>query len=175
MWVRSEYASELAVLSAWLAALVPWNVAYHARAPVDSTIFFVRFALVELQLRAASEIVVDGEPLDVDAALAAQYPGTGLVGDFFLTTPPTSALFYGPGGLGTAGWVWSLAAACFLGALVLSLALYLREDEVRTRLPVSEVRPSGRSSGCRSPWESSSSGCCRPSSCGPSGSDRVRI
>jgi hypothetical protein len=143
MWVRSEYASELAVLSAWLAALVPWNVAYHARAPLDSTVFFVRFALVELQLRAASEIVVDGEALDVDAALATQYPGTELVGDFFLTTPPTSALFYGSSGLGTAGWIWSLASLCFLAALALSLALYVREDAVRARLPVSEVRLMG--------------------------------
>lgn len=150
MWVKSEYAGELAVLSAWVSLLVPWNIVYHTKAPLESTVYFLRFALFEIQFRAPSEITLNAtdvgrgvQQVDVEAILAQQYPGTNLVGDFFLTTPPTSALFYETSRLQQAGWVWTVGALCFFAAFVLSLALYFREEAVSERLPLSEVRLMG--------------------------------
>ena len=75
MWVKSEYAGELAVISAWVSMLVPWNIAFQTKAPFQSTVVFLRFALFELQFRFASQITINdtqGETgmLDVPRALA---------------------------------------------------------------------------------------------------------
>lgn len=47
VWVRSEYAGELAVLSTWVAALLPWNVFYGAVS--GGTVLFVRFPLFQVR------------------------------------------------------------------------------------------------------------------------------
>ncbi|WP_313690878.1 DUF7549 family protein [Halorarum halobium] len=47
VWVRSEYAPELAVLSTWLSVLIPWNV-FHGSVGGGS-ILLVRFPLLEIQ------------------------------------------------------------------------------------------------------------------------------
>ena len=148
MWVKSEYAGELAVLSAWVSLLVPWNVAYQTRAPFDSTVVFLRFALFEVQFRFASQISINGTDgqqtmLDVPRALAETYPGTPLVGDIFVALPPQSALFFDAPRLQQAGLVWTLAAVAFLCALVLSIALYTREAAVSEYFDRSEVRLMG--------------------------------
>jgi len=148
MWVKSEYAGELAVISAWVSMLVPWNIAFQTKAPFQSTVVFLRFALFELQFRFASQITINdtqGETgmLDVPRALAETYPGTQVVGDAFVTTPPTSALFYDLASLQQAGIAWTVAALAFLAALALSIALYTREEAVRDALDVSEVRLMG--------------------------------
>ncbi len=154
MWVRSEYAGELAVLSAWVSVLLPWNVSWktveHAAFPVDSTVVFLRFAFVELQLRGAGTIEANAtaigkgvERINASGLLAQQYPGTELVADFFVATPPGSALFYGSSTLFNAGLAWTVGAAALLVGFALSLALYAREEQVRERLPVSEVRLMG--------------------------------
>ena len=147
MWVRSEYTSELAVLAAWVSLLVPWSVAYNGDAPVfgldnvDATLYFVRFPLFELQFRSDS-VIQNQVEFDIAGLLASQYPGTELFASIYVTTPPTSALFY-DGRLALASVVWSVAALAFLCAFGLSIALYLREDAVVARLPVSEVRLMG--------------------------------
>lgn len=141
MWVRSKYASELAVLAAWVSVLVPWNVVYHTRAPFESTVFFLRFPFFELQFR--RPFVEQGDAvIDVGGVQDATYPGTELLGNVFLTTPPTSVTFY-DGTLQQASLFWTAAALAFLLAFVLSLALYFRTDETVRRLPVSEVRLMG--------------------------------
>lgn len=48
VWVRSEYVGELAVVSAWLAALVPWNVTY-ASIPGYGNALFLRYPFLEVQ------------------------------------------------------------------------------------------------------------------------------
>lgn len=149
MWVKSEYASELAVLSAWVAMVLPWNVVYFPNAAGGSTVVFLRFALVEIQVRAATIITVvnnrtgDVQRVAADGLLAQQFPGTELAADVFLTTPPTAALFYEAPRLQQASIAWTVAAASFLLAFVLSLALYTREEAVRERLPVDPVRLMG--------------------------------
>ena len=47
MWVRSEYAGELAVLSAWLCALLPWSVSYAT--PGDVEVFRIHFPYLLFQ------------------------------------------------------------------------------------------------------------------------------
>ncbi|QLG62875.1 DUF7549 family protein [Halorarum salinum] len=47
VWVRSEYAGELAVVSTWFAALIPWNVLYGDA--FGGSVLLVRFPLLEIQ------------------------------------------------------------------------------------------------------------------------------
>ena len=152
MWVRSEYANELAVLSAWVAMLVPWAVSTHTHETVggdiENGIFFLRFPLFELQLRSPGFIEIDGELVPADEIIAEgerfvdAYPGTELAGDVFVTTPPTSLAFY-DGALWQASLLWTVAAAAFATAFVFSLVLYFREERVVERLPVAPVRLMG--------------------------------
>jgi len=145
MWVRSEYANELAVLSAWLAVFLPWSGATHTQrgtvlgAEVESDIVFLRFPLVELQFRSPAVIQSGAERIEVDAALDTAYSGTELFGDIYLTTPPSSVLFY-DSTLRQASLLWMVGAVGFALAVLLSLALYIREDRVVAALPVSAVQ-----------------------------------
>lgn len=142
MWVRSKYTAELAVLTAWLAVLLPWNVVYYTRAPLDSTVIFLRFAFFEIQLRYPTEFDIEGFVVDASEPLALTYPGTNLAGNIFITTPPTSAMFY-DGTLELASIAWTVGAVIFGLAFLLSLALYFRTDATLSRLPASEVRIMG--------------------------------
>lgn len=148
MWVRSKYTSELAVLAAWVSLLVPWNVVYHSSATVEEfpavegTIFYLRFALFELQFR--QQTAVDGEIAieNFDEFLDAQYAGTELFRGIYVTSPPTSSMVY-DGTLLQASLLWTVAAIAFALAFALSLVLYFRTEATVERLPVSEVRVMG--------------------------------
>jgi len=144
MWVRSEYAGELAVLSAWIAALLPWNVAYQSSAPPEgqASVYFFRFALFEIQFRRPWVFEVNGEVADAMEVLDAIYAGTELLGNVYATSPPASVAFY-DGTMGQASLLWTVAALAFAVAFGLSLALYFREDEVAARLPLSEIHLMG--------------------------------
>ena len=93
-WVKSEYAPELAVLSAWIAALVPWSVTVHTAAPLGSVLFAIRFPLAEIQVRAASTVTVDGQTVRVTDVLDQVYPGVGVWGDAYLADPISAAATY---------------------------------------------------------------------------------
>ncbi|MFC7072117.1 hypothetical protein ACFQJ7_04415 [Halovenus rubra] len=142
MWVRSQYTSELAVLAAWVSLLVPWNVAYQGDAPAGGTVYFFRFALVELQFRQPGVLDIGGSSIKATQPLDATYSGSELATSLFATTPVGSATFY-EGTLGLASILWLLAALVFLIAFAFSLALYLRTAQTIARLPVSEVRLMG--------------------------------
>lgn len=164
MWVRSEYANELAVLSAWLAFFLPWNLANLTRTDdllpemplfsgeVESSIFFFRLPFAEFQLRRPGSIrgePVEGENLtaeiegaDASGILDSTYAGTQVVDSLYVTTPPTSMAFY-DGTLWQVSLLWTLAAVAFALAFLFSLALYVREDAVTDRLPFSAVRTMG--------------------------------
>jgi hypothetical protein len=149
MWVRSEYANELAVLSAWLAMLVPWSGATHtqdggtvAGVDVEGDIMFIRFPFVEFQFRDPPVIESGEELIEVDEPLDAVYSGVELFSNVYVTTPPSSVLFY-DSTLQQASILWTLAAVGFALAFLLSLALYLREDRVDAALPVSSVHLMG--------------------------------
>lgn len=47
-WVRSEYVEELAVLCAWLSALVPWSVMYSDFGDLGR-LLYVRFPLFQIR------------------------------------------------------------------------------------------------------------------------------
>lgn len=148
MWVRSRYTSELAVLAAWVSLFIPWNVTYHTNATVqaapaaEGNMFVLRFALFELQLRQQSVVAGNIQVENFDEFLEAQYAGAELFGGLYLTSPPTSMGFY-DGTLSQAGLLWTVAAAAFVVAILLSIALYFRTDTTAERLPVSEVRTMG--------------------------------
>lgn len=151
MWVRSKYASELAVVAAWVAVFVPWNLAYNTRewasdfGTIEASTFFVRFPFAEIQLRTGSiEQQAGGATIahDISPLEAAAYPGTELFGDVFLATPVQAVQFY-DGTLWQASLLWLVAALAMAGALVFSVALYAREDRVVDTLPVSQVRLMG--------------------------------
>jgi hypothetical protein len=149
VWVKSEYADELAVVVTWLSMVLPWSVAYTAGGPLGSHLAFVRISLFELQLRFPSEITFDGVPLDVAAALDVVYSGFQIAGNFYGTFPPTAALFYDGNtfefadALVLANAFWSLGAVCMLVAFALSLAMYSSQDATRARLPVAYPRLAG--------------------------------
>ncbi len=148
MWVRSRYTSELAVLAAWVSLLVPWNIAYHSSATVEEfpavegTVFFLRFAFFELQLREQSVVAGDIRVDNFAEFLDVQYAGAELFGGLYVTSPPSSAAFY-DGTLWQASVLWTVAAVAFGLAFALSLALYFRTEPTTERLPVSEVRLMG--------------------------------
>lgn len=138
-WVKSEYAGELAVLSAWLSMVLPWNVVYHPDAPVNSTVVFFRFSVFELQIRFPFIFEVGDQLVSAANALALQYPGTGLFWGLFVTTP-VGAIGHYNDYMELGSIAWGIAALVLLACFVVSLALYLREDATEERLPVDPVR-----------------------------------
>ena len=116
MWVRSEYAGELAVLLTWLSALIPWNVSYAAN-PSGAAVLFVRFPLAQVRY-------VFGLPI-----------ARGVV-----VSDPLSALAFQRGNpIAAAYRVWAIGAAVFAVALVVS-AVYYRREAWAESWPVDPVR-----------------------------------
>lgn len=148
MWVRSKYASELAVICAWITVFIPWNITYHSRdwpIDIDSSIFLLRFPFVELQFRDGVEITeINGTAvgLDVTQFQERAYAGTEVSNQIFLTTPLQSGGFY-DGLLAYASWLWLVASVAIAAAFAFSIVLYAREAWVTSRLPVTPVRLMG--------------------------------
>lgn len=131
VWVRSEYAGELAVLLAWLSALIPWNVTYSPDLGNVSALF-VRFPLFQVRF-------VWGVDVDRNVALTMPIPGGLLPGSL----ERLSALAVQQGQtILVAYQAWALGAAVFAVAVALSLAYYLREERVEA-LAVDPVRLMG--------------------------------
>lgn len=149
VWVKSEYADELAVVVTWLSMVVPWSVAYNSEGPLGSHVAFVRISVFELQLRFPANITFQGVPLDVARALDLVYSGFQIAGNFYGAFPPTAALFYDgaafefASALTLANAFWSLAALVMLVAFGLSLAMYRDEAATSARLPVAYHRIAG--------------------------------
>ena len=120
VWVRSEYAGELAVVSAWIAALVPWNVTY-ATAEGVGGILYVRFVFAEFVYFTTLEIGGRSfELLSIRRAVAQQ------TGEFVFLAYLT----------------WVLGALLVAAAVGLSIGYYLREERIE-RGPVDPVRAMG--------------------------------
>lgn len=130
-WVRSEYAGELAVLSAWLAALLPWNVTYAASIEgLPGSVLFIRFPFVQIRY-------LFGVPF-ADATRV-----TTPIGARELSDPNWANRLFDFSSV-TAGYdVWMVGAVVILVAVLLSFAMYLREAEVEARLPAPSVRVMG--------------------------------
>ena len=120
MWVRSEYAGELAVLSAWLCALLPWSVSYAT--PGDVRVFRIHFLYVLFQFVPGVDLgqgpvpfvpVVDGAAFANDDAVAFAYR------------------------------LWLLAALVFALVLAWSVAYYVADERLEARSPLDPVRVMG--------------------------------
>ncbi|MFC7098587.1 DUF7549 family protein [Halobaculum marinum] len=106
VWVRSEYAGELAVLSTWVTALLPWNVFFGAVS--GGSVLFVRFPFVQIRyafglpfLRATS-----------------------------VSTPVTAYLLQRGTSVQVAYGLWVAGALVFLVALAISVYYYREEERV---------------------------------------------
>lgn len=144
-WVRSEYAGEFAVISAWIAMVLPWNVVYHPDAPIDSTVVFFRFSVFELQLRFPTVFEAGDQLVSAANALATLYPGIRLFSGVFVTTPGGAISHYAS--LESASqymylgsYAWALGAVTLLCSFAVSVAFYLREEAFVERSPVDPVR-----------------------------------
>lgn len=121
MWVRSEYAGEFAVLSAWLCALLPWSLNV-ARGAEGLWLFRIHFVYLFFQF-------VPGVDL-----------GEGYVPWVFVHEGPG----FPEGGGAVLGYqLWIAGAAVFTVALALSLVYYVYDDRLEERSPVDPVRVMG--------------------------------
>jgi len=102
VWVDREHAGALAVVSAWLAALLPWNVTYTSAG--DAWVLFIRFPFFEF--RYAN---IDGSV--IRSVLGAIQLRSG-------------------DGLELATRIWGLGALAILAALVLSVVYYADQDRL---------------------------------------------
>lgn len=127
VWVRSEYAGELAVLSTWVAALLPWNIHY---APLSegASVLFVRFPLLQVRYVSGLPVRTMQLGLPVPAPLA---DSSGLV--------VSVIAFQDHAGLTTAYWAWAAGAALYLVALGVSAAYFSDQERVEA-WPVDPVK-----------------------------------
>jgi hypothetical protein len=117
VWVRSEYAGELAVVSAWLAALVPWNVTY-ASIPGYGSAIYLRYPFLEVQY-------LVGWAIDDRS--------------FFLHSIPAAVSNQAGQVVYDAYLAWGAGSALIGGAVLVSIVYYFAEDRVENG-PVDPVR-----------------------------------
>jgi hypothetical protein len=111
VWVRSEYAEELAVVTAWLSAFLPWNVTYSALSGVGS-VLFVRFPFFQVRY-------IFGISISEGVAVST----------------PLGALAYQEGqSIAVAYAAWAVGAAVLAAAVALALLLYRYEDRVEATI-----------------------------------------
>lgn len=119
VWVKSEYAGELAVLSAWATFLLPWSFTFAQLPP--GQVVIIRFVPLQLQF------LFNFSLGDLERPLLAVWEVPG----FQTSTGNT-----------VAAWLWVAAAALLLAAVALSVAYYLREERVES-MRVDPVRLMG--------------------------------
>jgi len=107
MWVRSEYAGELAVLSTWLCALLPWSVSFGRFE--GASVFFFWFL-------PGNFVFAPGIDGDLERPFwAFNFPG-------FVTQDWETAMV----------WLWLAGLAIFLSAFAVSLLYYADEESVES-------------------------------------------
>ena len=115
VWVRSEYAGEFAVLSAWLSALLPWSVSFAQPGPF--TLVVLRFPLFLFQFT-------------LNLNLQGERPFQTVV----------TAVAIESGAVGRAYTVWLVGAGVFVLALLLSVVYYAADERLEATLPIDPVR-----------------------------------
>ncbi len=117
MWVRSEYAGELAVLSTWVCALLPWSFTYASRGGLR--LIRIHFLYIFFQFAPGSSL------------------GGFLDGYMFLHQAPTFA----DNPTVTFGYqLWILGGLLFLLPLGVSITYYLQEARLERHAPIDPVR-----------------------------------
>ena len=123
MWVRSEYAGELAVFSTWVCAFLPWSVTFFQQqlsTGQSLSAVWIRFTFGRF-------LYVFGLGFPGDSP----YRWVWEVPDFVATR-----------GERLASYVWLAGVAVFAVAFVFSVCYYLAEERVEA-LPVDPVRTLG--------------------------------
>jgi hypothetical protein len=119
VWIQREHAGAFAVLSAWIGAILPWNVTYSSLN--EMWVLFVRFPLFEFQYSSGVGPDVDGPTLRSVLGTIRLQSGQGLE---------------------TATLIWGGGAVVILAALVLSGVYYLQETRLEAG-PIDPVRLMG--------------------------------
>lgn len=122
-WVNSEYAGELSVVAAWVAALLPWSVSVRSGELLgaSASLVVVRFPFAMFQFLFGPD--VQGFDPVVPVWAAPDFTGSAAVS--------------------TAYTVWLAGAVVVLAAVALSVLYYARDDLVEERAPVDPVRIMG--------------------------------
>jgi len=121
-WVRSEYAGELAVLSVWLTALLPWSVSYFNE-PIGGqsvTVINIRFLFFQFHYLFGISF------------------GEQTFGDIVQFVPEIPEFV--PDNQVLEGQIWLAGAVLFAALLLLSILYYAREDDLTELVPVDLVR-----------------------------------
>lgn len=126
VWVKSEYAEELAVLATWLSALVPWSVSYGSFAVTsgqDLTLVILRFPFVGIRYQLGVQILggtsvktplsFRQEVVNAGGSASAQIPGYDL---------------------------WLVGLAVLAVAVAVSLLMYFEVEAALDAIPVDRVR-----------------------------------
>lgn len=121
-WVRSEYAGELAVLSVWLTALLPWSVSYFNATIAGRSVTVINIRFLFFQLHYLFGISFGEQTLDDLVQVIHEIPG------------------FVPANQRLEAEIWVAGAAVFAVLLLLSFAYYVREDALAERIPVDLVR-----------------------------------
>lgn len=127
MWVRSEYAGELAVLATWLTALLPWSVSFISRTPagMDTRFTVINVRFVFFQFHYLYGISLGDQSLGDMVQLVFQLPA------------------FVPGNQEPEAWLWVAAAGLYALLFALSFVYYTREEWLAERVPVDLVRVFG--------------------------------
>jgi uncharacterized protein (TIGR04206 family) len=112
MWVKSEYAGELAVFATWVCALLPWSVTVFQRELESGSL-----SAVWIRFLPGRFLYVFG----IGFASDSPYRWVWEVPEFVAT-----------GGETAASYVWLAGVGVFLVAFFLSLAYYLDEERVES-------------------------------------------
>jgi hypothetical protein len=139
MWVNSKYASELAVLSAWLSAFLPWNLTHSSFGDLGGTLF-VRFPFFQVQYTWFPVVEIEGE------VRTFRQTGFEVVRGVWVADPLTARLSAtGVGanaGVVDASATWLVGAGLVGVAFLLSFGLYFFEERFEAA-PVDPVRAMG--------------------------------
>lgn len=155
VWVRSEYAEELAVVSAWLMALLPWSFTYGR--PMGGRYVAIRFPLFiyeSLQgfgLASHTGFLTPADALDraVNAGLTDEFGPEELLARYGTEDPGLSVPSIADAATVTsyadgvsAYLLWSAGLVILVLAVLLSLLMYFETDVV-DRWPYDRVRTMG--------------------------------
>lgn len=129
VWVKSEYAGELAVLATWLTALLPWSVSFLRRQIAGQTVTVVNIRFVLFQFHYLFGISFGEQSLD-------------RMVQFVYEVPP-----FVPANQHFEAQLWLAAAGLFAVVLLASFVYYADESLVEDRSPVDPVRLFGAAFG----------------------------
>jgi hypothetical protein len=124
MWVRSEYAGELAVLATWLTALLPWSVSVLRESPswLDGTFTVVNIRFLFFQFHYVFGVALGRQSLDGLVQAVWEIPG------------------FVPSNQVPEGRLWLAAAGFFALVLLASFVYYARDERLEAGAERAEMR-----------------------------------